>query len=183
MEKLFFDSWESIVRTALITVMSYTLLIILLRSFGKRTLSKMNAFDFIITIALGSTLATVMLSKDVALADGATAFFLLILLQYTITYISVRSKRFSHIIKSSPTLLVYKGKLLYDFMEKERIATDEIAAVIREKGLASIHEAEAVILETDGTLSVLRHFDINGGLINEVEKPVEVQQKMSINAD
>ena len=50
------------------------MLVIFLRLSGKRTLSKMNAFDLVVTVALGSTLATVLLTKDVALADGALAF-------------------------------------------------------------------------------------------------------------
>ncbi|MDQ3844263.1 MAG: DUF421 domain-containing protein, partial [Bacteroidota bacterium] len=70
MKNIFFDSWESIIRTIVITVLAYALLIFLLRTSGKRTLSKMNAFDFIVTVALGSTLATVMLNKNVALIDG-----------------------------------------------------------------------------------------------------------------
>ena len=70
MQNIFFDSWESMVRTVVITILAYVVLVFLLRSSGKRTLSKMNAFDFIVTVALGSTLATVMLNKNVALADG-----------------------------------------------------------------------------------------------------------------
>jgi len=112
MKNIFFDSWESIFRTVIITIFAYILLILLLRGFGKRTLSKMNAFDFIVTIALGSTLATVMLSKDVSLIDGVLAFFLLIFLQYIITFFSVRYKTISNLVKSTPALLVYKGEML-----------------------------------------------------------------------
>lgn len=155
MNQIFFDSWESLIRTFLITLMSYVLLIVLLRSSGKRTLSKMNAFDFIVTIALGSTLATVMLSKDVALADGALAFFLLISLQYLISYLSARNKTISNLIKSTPTLLVYKGQMLQEMLLRERIAEDEIHAIIREKGRASLAEVDAVVLETDGSLTVI----------------------------
>lgn len=86
MTKIFFDNWESLYRTFFITIMAYFALIFLLRISGKRSLSKMNAFDFIITVALGSTLATVLLNKSVALADGVLAFALLIGLQYIITF-------------------------------------------------------------------------------------------------
>lgn len=94
MNNIFFDSWDSILRTLVITILAYVALIILLRISGKRTLSKMNAFDFIVTIALGSTLATVLLNKSVSLADGVLALFLLIGLQFLITFFSVRSKSF-----------------------------------------------------------------------------------------
>ena len=69
MEQIFFTSWTSIFRTLIIGVLAYVGLILMLRVSGKRTLSKMNAFDLIVTVALGSTLATVLLTKSVALAD------------------------------------------------------------------------------------------------------------------
>ena len=69
MERLFFDEWSVLLRTGLIGVLAYVGLILLLRCSGKRTLSKMNAFDFVVTVALGSTLASILVSKDVALAQ------------------------------------------------------------------------------------------------------------------
>ncbi|HUC81203.1 MAG TPA: YetF domain-containing protein [Flavisolibacter sp.] len=172
MKNIFFDSWESIIRTAIITVMAYLLLIFLLRVSGKRTLSKMNAFDFIVTIALGSTLATVLLNKNVALADGVLAFFLLIFLQYAITYLAARSKRVSQLVKSTPTLLVYKGRMLQEFMLKERINEDEIHAIVREKGFSTVAAVDAVVLETDGSLTVIKKADdLQASSLSRVEKP------------
>ena len=60
---MFFESWFGIVRVALIGVCAYAALVVMLRVSGKRTLSKMNAFDFVVTVALGSTLATVLSRK------------------------------------------------------------------------------------------------------------------------
>lgn len=159
MNKIFFDSWESIIRTLVITVLAYVLLIFLLRTAGKRTLSKMNAFDFIVTIALGSTLATVLLNKDVALADGVLAFFLLIALQYLISYAAVRSQRIANLVKSTPVMLVYKGRMLKEAMRKERVNEDEIHAILREKGFSSLNDIGAVVLETDGSLTVIKNVD------------------------
>src|SRR5690606_2504609 len=139
-----------------ISILAYVALVLLLRVSGKRTLSKMNAFDFIVTIALGSTLATVLLNKDVALADGVLAFTVLISLQYVITYFSARSRKFSDLVKSRPTLLVYKGKMLESAMIKERIARDEIFALVREKGLSNLEEVDAIVLETDGSLTLIK---------------------------
>ncbi|MGV3767033.1 MAG: DUF421 domain-containing protein [Chitinophagaceae bacterium] len=162
MDKLFFDTWESLLRTGLITFFSYTLLIIFLRFSGKRTLSKMNAFDMIVTIALGSTLASVMLNKDVALADGALAFLLLILLQLLISKFSMRSAYFNKLVKGTPTLLVYKGEILPEMIRKERINEDELYAVAREKGLSSLAGVHAIILESDGSLSVIEELSSRG---------------------
>lgn len=175
MKNIFFTSWESIYRTVTITVLAYVLLILLLRASGKRTLSKMNAFDLIVTIALGSTLATVMLSKDVALIDGVLALFLLIFLQFIITFLSARSGTISKLVKSTPALLVYKGEMLLHAMKKERIAEDEIYAIIREKGLGSLQEADAIVLETDGSLTVIKQVP---ALNNETFKRVKKAQQL-----
>jgi uncharacterized membrane protein YcaP (DUF421 family) len=171
MKNIFFDSWESIIRTTVITILAYVLLIFLLRSSGKRTLSKMNAFDFIVTVALGSTLATVILSKNVALADGVLAFFLLIYLQYVITFVSARSETVSNLVKATPSLLVYRGKLLKSAMQKERINEDEIYAAMRNQGLSSLAEVDAVIMETDGSLTVVKSVeDFNSDVMKKIQK-------------
>ena len=168
--KIFFDSWESLFRTFAITILAYVFLIVLLRSSGKRTLSKMNAFDFIVTIALGSTLATVMLNKSIALADGLLAFFLLISLQYIITYLSTRFSFINNLVKSSPTLLFYKGEMLKKNMMAERIAEDEVLAIIREKGFSTTNNIDAVVLETDGSLTVIEKVnEFSGGSFKNVK--------------
>ncbi|KUJ86587.1 MAG: hypothetical protein XD36_2964 [Halomonas sp. 54_146] len=87
----FFNGWGSLLRVIVVGVLAYAALVFFLRISGNRTLSKMNAFDLIVTVALGSTLATVLLSKDVALAEGAVAMALLISLQFIITWFSVRT--------------------------------------------------------------------------------------------
>lgn len=156
MDNIFFNNWDEIWRTLIASICAYVFLVIILRISGKRTLSKMNAFDFIITIALGSTLATILLSKDTALAEGVLALALLIFFQYTITWLSVRSEKFQEFIKSTPALLLFKGKYLSAALKKERITKEEIDAKLRLKGIEDIREVDAVVLETDGTLSVIQ---------------------------
>lgn len=115
----------------------------------------MNAFDLVVTIAIGSTLATVLLNKAVSLADGLLAFALLIGLQFLITFWAVRSKKISNWVKGTPALIVYEGEMLPKAMKKERVNEDEVYAALREHGVASIKDAKAMIVETDGSLSVI----------------------------
>jgi uncharacterized membrane protein YcaP (DUF421 family) len=154
-EASFFDSWSNLLRVVVVGVLAYVALVILLRVSGKRTLSKMNAFDLIVTVALGSTLATILLSRDVALAEGVTAFAVLIGLQYAITWSSVRWRMVSQLVKSEPALLAYRGEMLPDQLRKNRIVEAEVLAAIRAQGLSSLAKAEAVILETDGSFTVV----------------------------
>jgi len=103
MAAFFFNGWEPLLRTVLVGTCAYLALVVLLRISGKRTLSKMNAFDLIVTVALGSTLASVLTSKDVALLQGIAALALLILLQLVITSLSVRSQAVQGWVKSEPS--------------------------------------------------------------------------------
>lgn len=157
MINIFFDSWESLIRTFVITILAYISIICLLRLSGKRTLAKMNAFDFIVTVALGSCLATVSLNKNVALADGILVFLLLLFLQYCITWLSVRYKSFRNIVTSKPVLLLYKGQLLHSILKTERITVQEIWAAARQKGIDSLDEIDAIVLETTGDISFLKN--------------------------
>lgn len=156
---MFFNSWEDIARVIIMGTLSYFALILLLRISGKRTLSKMNMFDFVITIGLGSTFATLILSKQVALAEGVVGLGLLIFLQYMIAWFSVRSEQFRRIVKGNPTLLFYRGSYLRDAMKTERVAAEEIRSAARANGLNDMTDVDAIILETDGTFSVIPALD------------------------
>ncbi|MGX5913765.1 DUF421 domain-containing protein [Aliidiomarina sp. Khilg15.8] len=155
MSDMLFDGWESLLRTLVVGVLAYCALVLFLRIAGKRTLSKMNAFDWVVTVALGSTLATILLSKDVSLAQGAFALALLIGLQFIVTWSSVRSRWVRKVIAAEPTLLVYQGRYLEKAMRAERATKDDVMAAIRAAGKASTEEVGAVILATDGSFNVI----------------------------
>lgn len=152
---VFLVDWQSIGRVVIMSLLCYMFLIIVLRLAGKRTLSKMNAFDFIITIALGSILASSIISKDVTLLEALTGFIMLTSLQFIISWLSVRFDWFDHLVKSEPRIIFYKGEFLCQAMKEERVTQEEVLVAIRKNGLSSQQEVEAVVLETDGKFSVL----------------------------
>lgn len=156
MELVFFNSWGSLLRIVIIGVLAYATLVLFLRLSGNRTLSKMNAFDLIVTVALGSTLATVLLSKDVALVDGAVALALLISLQFIITWTSVRFRWVRRLVTGEPLMLLYQGEFLLTSLRQARVTQDEVLSAIRSSGLSDVTAVEAVVLETDGSLSVVK---------------------------
>lgn len=156
MERIFFDGWDSLLRTVVIGVLAYVGLVVCLRVSGKRTLSKMNAFDLVVTVALGSTLATILLSKDVTLAQGMLALVLLIGMQFAVTWSSVRVRWVRRLVTGEPALLVHRGELLPSALRKARVTEDEVRAAVRAAGLPALEEAASVVLETDGSFSVVR---------------------------
>lgn len=152
----FFDGWGGPLRSLVVGACAYVVLLLWLRLSGKRTLSKWNAFDFAVTVAFGSTLATILLSRDTPLADGATALGTLVLLQFVITWLSVRQPWLRKLVKSEPTALLRDGRALDDVLRRERVTHSELRAAARSKGIASLEDVALAILETDGTISILR---------------------------
>jgi len=152
---MFFQDWQGIVRTVIVGLLAYTALVLFLRISGKRTLAKLNAFDLVVTVALGSTLSAVLLQESIALAEGAVALALLILAQYGVTYISVRSEAFANAVRSEPALLARDGAFCAAAMRRERITEAEMLSAVRAGGASGIGAVSSVILESDGTLSVI----------------------------
>ncbi|MCC5882567.1 MAG: DUF421 domain-containing protein [Halomonas sp.] len=155
MEPIIFDTPAALIRTAILGVLGYASLVFLLRISGRRTLSKMNAFDLVVTVALGSVLATVMLNRDVTLAQGVLAFALLIGMQYLVTWASVHRRWVRELVTGEPALLFFRGDYLPDALRKARVTRDEVRAAARAAGVTEMGEIEAVVLETDGSFSVL----------------------------
>lgn len=152
---MLFDTWSALWRVLVVGPLAYAALVLLLRISGKRTLTKLNAFDLVITVSLGSTLATVLLSKSVSLAEGVLALALLIALQFVITWSSVRFSWVQDVVKAEPTLLLHRGRLLESAMRRQRVTREELLAVLRRSGKPDLDAATAVVLETDGSFSVL----------------------------
>ncbi len=152
---MFFDSWYDLLRIVIVGSCGYVGLLTVIRITGKRTLSKMNAFDLVVTVAFGSTFAATILNSDVSLSEGILAFALLCGLQYVVTFFSVRSERFQRLIKSEPTLLFHRGAFLPEALRRERVTREEILSAVRQDGGAELDGIVAVVLETDGSLSVV----------------------------
>ncbi len=154
---MLFDGWSPVIRTLVLGTLAYVALVILLRASGKRTLSKMNAFDFVITVAFGSTLASIMTSSNVSLVQGVLGLALLIVLQFFSTFMSVRFDWYKQFIKAQPTLLFFRGEYLVDAMKRQRITREEILAAMRQHGITKPSQVDAVVIETEGSLSVLKN--------------------------
>jgi len=152
---MFFSSATTLIRTLVVGVLAYVSLVLLLRVSGRRTLSKMNAFDLVVTVALGSTFATILLSRDVSLAQGVLALASLIALQYAVTWSSVRVAWVRKLVTGEPALLFYRGRFLGEALRKARVTEAELRAAVRASGSASLEGIEAVVLETDGSFSVI----------------------------
>jgi len=187
---VFFESWYGMLRVVIVAPLAYGGLVLILPVSGKRTLAKLNAYDLVVTVALGSILATILLSKTVPLLEGLrgrqqstdrpeqhntrirlvfptradsvksfralTAFVILAAMQFVVAWLSVRVGWFNNLVKSEPTLLLHNGEFLDRALLAERVTRDDVRAALRSSGVGDASEASAVVLETDGSISVIK---------------------------
>ncbi len=152
---MFFDGWGKLGRSLVLAVLAYAALVIMLRLSQKRTLSKMNVFDFVFVVALGSTLATTILSPDVALADGLVAFGALMGLQILLSWLCATSHRVDSFVNGEPSLIFHNGNFLKGAMLRERVTKEELLLATRCQGVADLGTVDSIVLETNGELSVV----------------------------
>lgn len=152
---MWFDSWSDIWRVLLVGPASYAAVVLVLRTSGKRTLSKLNAFDLVVTVALGSTLATIFLSKDVSWTEGVVALAVLALLQLLVAVVTSRLPAVRSVVTSGPTLLLRDGEVVEQALREARLTAAEVRQAIRGSGAGDVAQVAAVVLESDGSLSVI----------------------------
>ncbi|MDT0330547.1 DUF421 domain-containing protein [Nocardiopsis lambiniae] len=144
------------------TVITYT------RIAGLRSFSKMSSFDFAMTVAVGSLVATVAVAQ-VTLVEGMTALAVLYLLQVVIALLR-RFSPFQRVVDNAPLLLMSEGTMLQDNMRRSRITEDDLRSTLRGADVGSMDSVRAVVLETTGDISVLRGREVDPWLLEGVRK-------------
>lgn len=168
---MWFDSWSDIARTLLVGGAAYIALMLVLRVSGKRTLSQLNAFDFVVTVALGSTLATVLLSSEVSWAEGVVALALLATLQFAIAWATTRWQPLRKVITSSPQVLLRDGAIDAAALRTARLSEAEVRQAVRSSGVGDLAEVAVVVLETNGSISVISRARLgDGSALRELER-------------
>lgn len=152
---MLFETWSQVGFVGIATAVTYAALLVVLRVSGKRTLSKLNAFDLVVTIAFGSMLASAAVSLSVPVLDAVVGIAVLAGLQVVVALGSRQWGSWRRLVTSEPTLVLWHGELLVDRLAHERVRVDDIAQAVRTSGAGSFGGVAAVVLETDGSLSVI----------------------------
>ena len=150
-----FAGWTGVARAVIVAALGYAGLVLFLRIAGKRALAKLNAFDWAVTVALGSTLATTALSRSVALTEGLAVFATLILGQYVVTWLSLKSATFRNAVRAEPAVLYRDGSFDREAMSRERVTESEIRQAVRASGGQNMSDALIVLLQTEGSLAAV----------------------------
>ncbi len=152
---VWFDSWSAVLRIVLVGGATYVALVVLLRLGGKRVLAKLNAFDLVVTVALGSMLASAVLSKDVRYVEALAGLGLLIGVQWLVSRVTTWLPGGRRFVNAEPTLVVRHGSVIETALTRARLTRGEVMQAVRSSGHGGLDRIAAVVLEPDGTLSVI----------------------------
>lgn len=138
------------------TVVFYGHLVLLTRLAGKRTMAQMTTFDFVTNVSIGGILPAALVTRGIAFWTGLAVLTTLVMLQYAVTWTTVRSGRFEQMITNPPRLLYFDGSFLTENMRRERVSEQQLRSKLRERGYAHMSNIDAIVLETSGGLAVLK---------------------------
>lgn len=147
---------DAVVRGAILALVGMLWSVALVRMIGARTLSKMTAFDFVVTLASASLLATAAAATNwTAYLQALVALTTLLVAQYVLALIRRNSDRFRHAIENQPRLLMRNGEFLDDALRQTRVARADVYAKLRQADVHDPATVAAVILEATGDISIL----------------------------
>ena len=155
MKDWIFTSLDIILPTIVSAILIYALIIAYTRIFGLRSFSKMSSFDFAMTIAVGSLLASTIVSKSTTVMQGGIALFSLYFLQTSIAFLRRKVDWFSNAVDNQPILLMHGEHVLHDNLRKAHLSETDLQAKLREANVLNYQQVRAVVFETTGDISVL----------------------------
>ncbi len=171
MEKWFDTSLASLIAIVITATGIYVAVILFTRIAGKRSFSKLSSFDFAMTVAIGSLIATTVLSESVSLLQGVVGMAAIYLLQISAALLR-RFKFFRNAIDNAPLLLMDGPNIMEDNLKKARVTKGDLRNKLREANVIRIDQIKAVVFETTGDISVL-HSDGNEELEDWLMKDVK----------
>ena len=143
--------WEIILRTAVV----YVVVLVLLRTAGKRELGQMSPVDLVVILVIANAVQNAMTGGDNSLIGGIIAATTLVAVNTAFSRVGHRVPYLKHLFESEPTPLVTGGELVKRNLERENVEEDELMMAVREHGLENLAGVESAYLERDGSISII----------------------------
>ncbi len=135
--------------------MIYLVFLLVLRFFGKREVGQFTLTDLVLILLVANAVQPAMTGPDSSLLGGLVIVATLFLTNLALSYLRVRSTPFRKFLEGEPAVIGRDGAWIERVMRREGVDVDEAEMALREHGVAAITDAELVVLEVDGTISVV----------------------------
>lgn len=140
-------------------IFGFAALFILTKVLGRTQISQITAFDFISAIVLGELIGNALYDDKIGILQIGFVVLVWGGLMYITEYITQKYKRSRYLLEGSPVIVIYNGKFVRDEMKKNKLDVNQLRHMLRKKDIFSVDEVEYAVLETDGTISVLKKSD------------------------
>jgi uncharacterized membrane protein YcaP (DUF421 family) len=186
-----FEQWltasmSTLVMVVVSTVGVYAAVIVFTRLGGLRSFSKMSSFDFAMTVAIGSLVASTVVAKDPPLIQGVVALAAIYGLQKFVGFLR-RYTWATKLVDNEPTLLMKDGKVLHDNLKRTDVTKEDLRAKLREANVLELSQVRAAVFETTGDIAVLHSSDedveLEAWLLEGVEDVDETASRDPLGED
>lgn len=137
------------------TILFYVLILVIFRVMGKREIGELSILDLVVFIMIAEMAVVAIENTSDPLLHTILPMLLLMVIQISLAFISLKSKRFRDFVDGQPTIIINRGKIDEIAMRKQRYNFDDLMSQLREKDIRSIADVEFAILESSGKLSVI----------------------------
>ena len=145
------------------TILVLIILFFITKMMGKKQISELNFFDYVVGITIGSIAADISLDIEKDMIAGIAALFIYGFISYIISFVSIKSILARRFFIGVPTVLVEKGKIIESGLKKSKIDVNDLLMEARENGYFNLDEIDYALMEVNGNISFLP---------KEKEKPV-----------
>ncbi|MBW3668213.1 MAG: DUF421 domain-containing protein [Actinobacteria bacterium] len=150
------SSWQTMAYVVVSTVAVYCSALVAVRLAGRRTVAQLSAFDVVVTIALGSLIASTAVSRDPSYVQGTTAIVTLLALQVAAAALRQRFARMRRLLDFPPCVVARDGELALPTTPLgPQLTAGEVLSALRAQGVHSLDDVRLVVVEPDGRVSVV----------------------------
>jgi uncharacterized membrane protein YcaP (DUF421 family) len=142
---------ETIIRSILIIAG----LFVITKVLGKKQLSKLSFFEYIVGITIGDIAGTLSMDAELNLTNGITSILVWASIPFLVSILSLKSKSFRDFVEGTPTTFIENGNIIEEALRKEKYSADELLEQLRKKNVFRVADVEFATLDSNGDLSVL----------------------------
>ena len=147
--------WHFVLRSCAI----YVLVMVLVRVSGKRAVGQFTPFDLVLLILIGNAVQNGINGGDDSLTGAAIMATTLIALNYGIAFVTSRNRKVEKFVEGVPVVLARNGKLFDHVLRRELVSREDFREALRMNGVEDVSEVELALLETNGSISVVKKRD------------------------
>ena len=152
---IFNTDFNELIDVTIRSLLSIVTLFLVTKMIGKKQVSELSLFDYVIGISIGNFAAEMTINLDSQEANGILAVLIFGVIAFSVSYITMKSMRLRRFFIGVPTMIIQNGKILYEPMKKMKLDINDMLEQCRINGYFDISQIEYAILEASGDLSIM----------------------------